>query len=448
LANAIRGPISRIAEAAAATLAIKTGQWNMVPAPSLDAGAWRDYQDFAMRFLRARTFQSEVPWQINRERGAGTETVSRVLLGSLAQDLAAARLFGLGYFEDVDARLATILSQPPIPLAGGDRPMLRLVMVFGEHAFDAAVERWLETVKSPSSENEPLSLSLAEMRALSTPGEMQKLFGWVFEESALSRRRERLEDPQLKLRFESPVIPMVLSEAIEKLRASDSQAIRRFAATRSEEWLVPIAYATARSLTVGEVPRSITERLAAHDPASRTRTGWIKQAFRPTPSAVGDVLQILRRADQAGDLAGTANLFLSHAEGEGGNDLRVLLREFAEWQARIERVLGSQTTSALPGASSPGTETAVPANPNPVFFVHGYSDRGGAWAAWREILRRRLHLDYANLRTCGYVSVNNEITIRDLAEAFDRALSTQGGLDPDQPFDAMVHSTGMLVVRS
>jgi len=44
--------------------------------------------------------------------------------------------------------------------------------------------------------------------------------------------------------------------------------------------------------------------------------------------------------------------------------------------------------------------------------------------------------------------LNNEVTVKDLAEAFDRALATQGGLDPEEPFDAMVHSTGMLVVRS
>jgi pimeloyl-ACP methyl ester carboxylesterase len=90
-------------------------------------------------------------------------------------------------------------------------------------------------------------------------------------------------------------------------------------------------------------------------------------------------------------------------------------------------------------------ETAMP---NPVVFVHGYSDKGASWAVWREVLRRRGGLGDADMRTCTYVSLNNEVTIKDLAEAFDRALATQGGLDPDAPFDAIVHSTGMLVVRS
>ena len=88
------------------------------------------------------------------------------------------------------------------------------------------------------------------------------------------------------------------------------------------------------------------------------------------------------------------------------------------------------------------------AQPLPIVFVHGYSDRGASWAPWRSILQARLGLAAADLRTCTYVSLNNEITIKDIAEAFDRALGAQGGLDPAQPFDAIVHSTGMLVVRA
>ena len=93
-------------------------------------------------------------------------------------------------------------------------------------------------------------------------------------------------------------------------------------------------------------------------------------------------------------------------------------------------------------------DKAMPEPRNPIVFVHGYSDRGSSWGPWRAILRQRLGIDDALMRTCTYVSLNNEITIKDLAEAFDRALDAQGGLGPDQPFDAVVHSTGMLVVRA
>jgi pimeloyl-ACP methyl ester carboxylesterase len=96
-----------------------------------------------------------------------------------------------------------------------------------------------------------------------------------------------------------------------------------------------------------------------------------------------------------------------------------------------------------------GSEDAsIPKLRNPVVFVHGYSDKGASWLPWRRILREQLGYGAADLRTCTYVSLNNEVTIKDLAEAFDRALSTEGGLVPNQSFDAIVHSTGMLVVRS
>jgi hypothetical protein len=42
------------------------------------------------------------------------------------------------------------------------------------------------------------------------------------------------------------------------------------------------------------------------------------------------------------------------------------------------------------------------ARANPLVFVHSYSDKGASWAAWREVLHRRLELDPADIRTCTY----------------------------------------------
>jgi hypothetical protein len=47
-----------------------------------------------------------------------------------------------------------------------------------------------------------------------------------------------------------------------------------------------------------------------------------------------------------------------------------------------------------------------------------------------------------------YVSLNNEVTIKDIAEGLDRAFRMNPKLNADQPFDAIVHSTGMLVIRA
>jgi hypothetical protein len=56
--------------------------------------------------------------------------------------------------------------------------------------------------------------------------------------------------------------------------------------------------------------------------------------------------------------------------------------------------------------------------------------------------------DVTAIHTANYRTLTNEVTLRDVAEGFDRALRARAGLDNDEPFDALVHSTGMLVVRA
>lgn len=84
---------------------------------------------------------------------------------------------------------------------------------------------------------------------------------------------------------------------------------------------------------------------------------------------------------------------------------------------------------------------------NPIVLVHGYSDDGAAFKVWKQILEQRGY-DVAMIHTCSYRSLTNEVTIKDIAEGFDRALRIRAGLSADEPFDAIVHSTGMLVIRS
>lgn len=82
----------------------------------------------------------------------------------------------------------------------------------------------------------------------------------------------------------------------------------------------------------------------------------------------------------------------------------------------------------------------------PIVCIHGYSAQGSAFAKWREKLApaftppRVVHIGE-------YVSLTNEVSIKDVAEGFDRALKVHG-FGEDQEFDAIVHSTGMLVIRS
>src|SRR5687767_4738191 len=81
----------------------------------------------------------------------------------------------------------------------------------------------------------------------------------------------------------------------------------------------------------------------------------------------------------------------------------------------------------------------------PIVLVHGYSDAAPSFGKWRDALTSRGY-DAKTIHLGNYVSLSNEITIKDIAEGFDRALRISS-LGDDQPFDAIVHSTGMLVVR-
>ncbi|MDP8908380.1 MAG: alpha/beta fold hydrolase [Chloroflexota bacterium] len=82
----------------------------------------------------------------------------------------------------------------------------------------------------------------------------------------------------------------------------------------------------------------------------------------------------------------------------------------------------------------------------PIVLLHGYGGSSESLGRWREILLERGY-DATEVHLGGYISLSNEITIKDLAEAFDRALRIQSGLDADEEFDAIVHSTGGLVIR-
>ena len=86
--------------------------------------------------------------------------------------------------------------------------------------------------------------------------------------------------------------------------------------------------------------------------------------------------------------------------------------------------------------------------PNPLVLIHGYSDKGESFKTWKDKLVAKGLYKSHEVQICSYRSLTNEVTIKDIAEGFDRALKLNLNIPPDQPFDAIVHSTGMLVLRS
>jgi hypothetical protein len=84
----------------------------------------------------------------------------------------------------------------------------------------------------------------------------------------------------------------------------------------------------------------------------------------------------------------------------------------------------------------------------PLVLIHGYSDKGERWKQWRELLITKRNLDPSRVHVFSYISLANEISIGDIAEGFNHALLEEAKLKPDESFDAIVHSTGILVIRA
>jgi triacylglycerol esterase/lipase EstA (alpha/beta hydrolase family) len=83
----------------------------------------------------------------------------------------------------------------------------------------------------------------------------------------------------------------------------------------------------------------------------------------------------------------------------------------------------------------------------PLVLIHGYSATGLDFEPLSKIFQGD-GVPAIDVNIGNYVSLNNEITIKDIAEGLDRAFRNKAGLNEGQEFDAIVHSTGMLVIRS
>ena len=82
---------------------------------------------------------------------------------------------------------------------------------------------------------------------------------------------------------------------------------------------------------------------------------------------------------------------------------------------------------------------------NPLVLVHGYASGAAAFSTWRDAFVAAGR-NVSDIFIGNYVTLNNEVTVDDIANGLQHALHDKG-LD-SVPFDAVVHSTGMLVVRS
>ena len=83
----------------------------------------------------------------------------------------------------------------------------------------------------------------------------------------------------------------------------------------------------------------------------------------------------------------------------------------------------------------------------PLVLIHGYSATGLDFSKLSAALTAK-NIAAVDINIANYVSLNNEITIKDIAEGLARAFRNKPELNDGQEFDAIVHSTGILVIRS
>ena len=111
---------------------------------------------------------------------------------------------------------------------------------------------------------------------------------------------------------------------------------------------------------------------------------------------------------------------------------------------------GDTSVGNQPPGGASGPRSATPFTTGRVLLIHGYSAQGSDFVPWRDALVAA-GVDAQTIAIGNYISLNNEVTIKDLGEALDRALRltkwSTGTSEDSWTFDAIVHSTGMLVLR-
>ena len=127
--------------------------------------------------------------------------------------------------------------------------------------------------------------------------------------------------------------------------------------------------------------------------------------------------------------AAWGRMFPKHSEGQAGDGV------------------SASGPVATPAVSITST---TPTAAGRTLLIHGYSASGKDLEPWRDALAKA-GIGTAEIEIGNYVTLNNEVTLKDLGEAFDRALRltqwSTGSKDDSWTFDAIVHSTGMLVLR-
>jgi hypothetical protein len=83
----------------------------------------------------------------------------------------------------------------------------------------------------------------------------------------------------------------------------------------------------------------------------------------------------------------------------------------------------------------------------PIVVLHGWHDEGDSFRPLAALIRKRLGKPVRPVNLADYVTMDDAVTYDDLVEALESAWSDQGLPTEPGSVDAVVHSTGALVIR-
>jgi hypothetical protein len=286
-----------------------------------------------------------------------SDALERTPLGALVQDLAASRICGMPLASQIDAILARrLLRDASLTDATISMPELRTLMIFGDKAITPAARLWAAQLTEQLRTNDQFACSARELIALSDDTVLVEaaravLGGFGVSWEQLVRPNSDVADGT---RFDAPALGPVMRDAVRRRCENASPdallSIRRFAAARDEDWIVPIAYAAHRAVD-GRVPKEMADLFEKHQPVAR---GFITRNVLNRTNVPTDIVEVMRRGDEASDLSRAARIFIDQSNESKGGDLRALVRYLSEWRSSIQRLiqpppgLAAATSSPIP----------------------------------------------------------------------------------------------------
>jgi hypothetical protein len=329
-------------------LRIKCGFWS----PIIQLGglsvvtSWLERVDTAFAYYHARLLagSQELSGVAPLEYKA---RVRETVTPASVHYIAHARIHALDWFANADAAFARFIGQRSSSAdVGIALPMLRTAIVFGNTAALPTAQQWIGLFRERIRANQQIAFSSAEIAALvDEPSFARPLDGFLADFGLSSAE---LRDPILvhdnPTRFDNVgLVELVLNALLarcERGTPRDVIALKRFAAARDEDWLLPMAYAAHRG-TRGTVPRDIGDLFEKHQPGTRS---FVRRNILSRISVPKDVLHVLRLADEASDLSGALEIFAGASAGPESEDLRFLMSRRQDWRNQIGRIIDLPAT--------------------------------------------------------------------------------------------------------